>query len=104
MPIDLTSTASKKFLLIFILNILNNINLGFDIYISNDIQKDGLLGSDYTIYDQSTVSPDAFIKDDVGIRDAKDVLEQILKFTNARVFQSYGRWYIINNSSYSEQN
>jgi len=102
MPIDLTSTASKD-LLYYIYNILNNINLGFDIYISNDIQKDGASGSDYTIYDQSTVTPNAFVKDDVGIRDAKDVLEQILKFTNARVFQSYGRWYIINNSSYSEQ-
>ena len=31
------------------------------------------------------------------------IVEQILKFTNARIFQSFGRWYIINNSSYSEQ-
>lgn len=102
MPIDLTSTASKD-LMYYIYNILNNINLGFDIYISNDIQKDGASGSDYTIYDQSTVTSDAFLKDGVGTRDAKDALEQILKFTNARIFQSYGRWYIINNSSYSEQ-
>ena len=102
MPIDLTSTASKD-LLYYIYNILNNINLGLDIYISNDIQKDGASGSDYTIYDQATLGPDAFIKDDVGLRNAKDVLEQILRFTNAKIFQSYGRWYIINNSSYSEQ-
>lgn len=102
MPIDLTSTASKD-LMYYIYNILNNINLGFDIYISNDIQKDGASASDYTIYDQSTITPDTFLKDEAGIRTAKDALEQILRFTNAKIFQSYGKWYIINNSSYSEQ-
>jgi hypothetical protein len=102
MPIDLTSTSSKD-LMYYIYNILNNLDLGLDIYVSNDIQKDGALASDYTIYDQSTVSPNAFLKDEAGLRTAKDVLEQILRFTNARIFQSYGRWYIINNSSYSEQ-
>jgi hypothetical protein len=102
MPISLTSTASQD-LMYYIHNILGNLDLGFDIYVSNDIQKDGALGSDYTIYDQATVTPDALLQDDVGLRTAKDVLEQILKFTNARIFQSYGKWYIINNSSYSEQ-
>lgn len=102
MPIDLTSTASKD-LMYYIYNVLNNINLGFDIYISNDIQKDSASAGDYTIYDQSTVTPDSFVQDNVGLRTAKNVLEQILKFTNAKIFQSFGRWYIINNSSYSEQ-
>jgi hypothetical protein len=102
MPIDLTSTASKD-LMYYVYNSLSNLDLGFDIYVSNDIQKDGALSSDYTIYDQATVTPDSFLQDDVGLRTAKDVLGQILKFTNAKIFQSYGRWYIINNSSYSEQ-
>ena len=101
-PIDLTSIASKD-LLYYIYNILNNINLGFDIYISNDIQKDGASGSDYTIYDQSTVTPNSLLQNGEKLRTAKDVLEQLLKFTNAKIFQSYGKWYIINNSSYSEQ-
>lgn len=101
-PIDLTSVSFKD-LMYYITNILNNINLGFDIYISNDIQKDGASGSDYTIYDQSSISPNSFLQDGERLRTAKDVLEQILKFTNARIFQSYGKWYIINNSSYSEQ-
>ena len=39
----------------------------------------------------------------VDPKNCKEVLEQMLKFTNSRIFQSYGRWYIINNSSYSEQ-
>ena len=101
-PIDLTSVASKD-LMYYITNILNDINLGFDIYISNDIQKDGALGTDYTIYDQSTVSQSSFLRGGSNLRTSKDVLEQILKFTNAKIFQSFGKWYIINNSSYSEQ-
>lgn len=101
-PIDLTSVSSKD-LMYYIHNILGNLDLGFDIYVSNDIQKHGALSTDYTIYDQTTVTPDSLLKDNVQLRDAKNVLEQILRFTNARIFQSYGRWYIINNSSYSEQ-
>ena len=101
-PIDLTSTGSKDFIY-YIQNILNNLSLGLDIYISNDIQKDGASGSDFTIYDQVLLSQNAFLKDGVDLRNAKEVLGQILKFTNARIFQSYGRWYIISNSSYSEQ-
>lgn len=101
-PIDLTSVSSKD-LMYYIYNILNNINLGFDIYISNDIQKNGALATDYTIYDQATVSQTSFLKDGADLRTAKNVLEQILKFTNAKIFQSFGKWYIINNSSYSEQ-
>ena len=46
MPIDLTSISSKD-LMYYIYNILNNLDLGFDIYVSNDIQKDGALASDY---------------------------------------------------------
>ena len=101
-PIDLTNLGSKT-LLYYIYNILNNINLGFNIYISNDIQKDGASGSEYTIYDQSTVTPNSLLQNGEKLRTAKDVLEQILKFTNAKIFQSYGKWYVINNSSYSEQ-
>ncbi len=101
-PIDLTSVGSKD-LMFYITNILNNINLGLDIYISNDIQLSGAAGSDFTFYDQVSVSPGVFLKSGVDLRTAKNVLEQILKFSNARIFQSFGRWYIINNSSYSEQ-
>jgi len=101
-PIDLTSVGFKD-LMYYIHNSLANLDLGLDIYVSNDIQKDGASGSDYTFYDQTTLSPKSFLKDGVDLRTAKDVLGQILKFSNARIFQSYGKWYIINNSSYSEQ-
>jgi hypothetical protein len=101
-PIDLTSVATKD-LMYYIHTSLSNLDLGLDIYVSNDIQKDGASGSDYTFYDQITVSQKVFLKDGVDLRTAKDVLGQILRFSNARIFQSYGKWYIINNSSYSEQ-
>jgi len=93
--------------MVHIHEILENINLGFDIYVSNDIQKDGAT-SGYNVYDQKTdindtISAKKFFSDGVDPKNCKEVLEQILKFTNSRIFQSYGRWYIINNSSYSEQ-
>lgn len=88
--------------MVFIHEILENINLGFDIYVSNDIQKDGAI-TGYNVYDQASCGASTFFADGVDPKNAKEVLEQILKFTNARIFQSYGRWYIINNSSYSEQ-
>ena len=88
--------------MVFIHEILENIDLGFDIYVSNDIQKDGA-SSGYNIFDQASCGADSFFSDGVDPKNCKEVLEQILKFTNSRIFQSYGRWYIINNSSYSEQ-
>ena len=91
----------------FLHEILENINLGFDIYVSNDIKKNGSI-SGYNIYDQKDdifdyIKAKDFFSDGVDPKNCKEVLEQILKFTNSRIFQSYGRWYIINNSSYSEQ-
>ena len=88
--------------MVFIHEILENINLGFDIYVSNDIKKDDA-SSGYNVFDQVSCGADSFFSDGVDPKNCKEVLEQILKFTNSRIFQSYGRWYIINNSSYSEQ-
>ena len=88
--------------MVHIHEILENINLGFDIYVSNDIQKDGAV-SGYNVIDQASCAASSFFTDGVDPKNCKEVLEQMLKFTNSRIFQSYGRWYIINNSSYSEQ-
>ena len=87
--------------MVFIHEILENINLGLDIYVSNDIKKDDVSGNN--IFDQTSCGADSFFSDGVDPKNCKEVLEQMLKFTNSRIFQSYGRWYIINNSSYSEQ-
>ena len=100
----LTTSAGNELagvFMVFIHEILENIDLGFDIYVSNDIQKNSVSG--YNILDQASCGAISFFADGVNPKNCKEVLEQILKFTNSRIFQSYGRWYIINNSSYSEQ-
>ena len=97
-----TSYTAKSFLY-YIYTILDDLDLDLDIYISNDILQSSPSASTYTLYDQILVSQSAFFKSGWDLRTSKKVLEVILKYTNARIFQSYGRWYIINNSSYSEQ-
>lgn len=87
----------------WITSTLDNLNLDLDIYVSQDIHKINPTSTQYTIYDVMFINPYTLQKDVLGINNAKHTLEQILKFTNARIFQSLGRWYIINNSSYSGQ-
>ena len=101
----LTNSSGNELSGVFMVHIheiLENINLGFDIYVSNDIQKDGAV-SGYNVIDQASCAASSFFSDGVDPKNCKEVLEQMLKFTNSRIFQSYGKWYIINNSSYSEQ-
>lgn len=35
----------------------------------------------------------------LNLRNCKEVLEIILRLTNSRIFQSYGKWYIVSNSN-----
>ena len=82
---------------------LSNLDLELDIYISQDIFIRNPSSTIKTIYDVINIDPYTLQIDKYNINTAKKVLEQILKITNARIFQSFGRWYIINNSSYSAQ-
>ncbi len=82
---------------------LYNLDLELDIYISQDIFIRNPGSTVKTIYDVLNINPYALQKDKYNINTAKHVLEQVLKITNARIFQSFGKWYIINNSSYSAQ-
>ena len=82
---------------------LSNLDLELDIYVSQDIYVRNAGFGVYSIYDVMNIDPYTLMKDKYNINSAKFVLEQILKITNARIFQSFGRWYIINNSSYSAQ-
>ena len=102
MPLD-TSSASIQTARYWITNCLNNLDLELDIYVSQDIFIRNPQSTIYSIYDSLNISPYTLQKEKYNINNAKFVLEQILKITNARIFQSYGRWYIINNSSYSGQ-
>ena len=88
-------------------DILNNLGLGFDIYTSTELITTASTTED--IYEnlwsnitQGQKASYGFINDN-KVNDAKTTLETILRFTHSKVFQSYGRWYIINASGYSEQ-
>ena len=102
-PMPTGVNVYSKTFLYYIHTILNNLNLELDIYVSNDILQSSANAGTYTLYDQINTQQLAFFKDGFGLRSSGAVLEAILKYTNARIFQSYGKWYIINNSSYSEQ-
>lgn len=86
----------------FMYNALGNLSLGFDIYISNDLR----ISTDSAwknIFDQITIKKSGFFHDSYIINDSKTTLRSILLGFNCRLFQSFGRWYIINNSSYGDQ-
>ena len=87
----------------WITSTLENLDLDLDIYVSQDIFIRNAGATIYSIYDAMSINPFTLQKDFLSINNAKHTLEQILKITNARIFQSFGRWYIINNSSYSAQ-
>jgi len=87
----------------YIYKSLNNLDLQLDIYVSQDIFILNPGATVDSIYDVINIKPYTLQKDKFALNNAKKILEQILKFTNARIFQSFGRWYIINNSSYSAQ-
>jgi len=86
----------------FMYNALGNLSLGYDIYISNDLR----ISTDSAwknVFDQVTIKKAGFYHDSYIINDAKTTLRSILLGFNCRLFQSFGRWYIVNNSSYGDQ-
>lgn len=96
-------TATSNSGLGWIRKCLDNLDLNLDIHVSQDIENFLTGASDYTIYDNINITTYNLQKDKLDINNAKHILEQVLKITNARIFQSFGKWYIINNSSYSGQ-
>lgn len=86
----------------FMWNALANLSLDYDIYISNDIR----IATDSAwknVFDQITIKKSGFYHDYYIINDAKMTLRSILMGFNCRIFQSFGRWYIVNCSSYGDQ-
>jgi hypothetical protein len=99
---DTLTDPKNTFLWEFIYENLGQLGLDFDIWLSNDI-RDGISGNWSNIYEDLLIKTNAFITKDNDILDAKKVLRSILIATNVRIFQSYGRWYIVNCSSYGDQ-
>jgi hypothetical protein len=75
----------------------------FDIYVSNRIREASGAAND-TIFHDIDVNEFGVMKKNLTYRNAKELLELILKITNSRVFQSYGRWYIVSNSNLIDSN
>ena len=68
------------------------------IYIANDTRKVGGATND-TIFHDIEVNKYGLMSKNLTFRNAKEVLETILKATNSRIYQSFARWYVVNNSS-----
>lgn len=81
---------------------LQYLDLGFDIWISNDIRIS--TDADWSnVFEDCSVAKQAFFKKNYTIMNAKEVLRSVLLNFNCKIFQSYGRFYIINASSYNDQ-
>ena len=94
--------SNEDTMFFYLYYILNNLQLDFDIYVSNAIRKNTGNANDTFYHD--IVLNEFGVYDDLDFRNAKEVLESFLKATNSRVFQSQGRWYIISNSNLIDTN
>lgn len=85
-----------------IYNNLNYLGYNLDIHISNDIRdwNDSVWSN---VFNSVTIDKVSLFKDYYTIRDAKETLASIMLMFNCRIFQSQGKWFIINNSSYGDQ-
>lgn len=97
-PYPTTNSSNTETLFYYLKEILKLTGHEFDIYIANDIRKDGGSAND-SIFHDIEVDKYIFSNENLTLKNAKESLEQILKITNSRIFQSFAKWYIINNSS-----
>lgn len=97
-PFPSDNTNSKEKLFFYLKEILKLTGHEFNIYISNEIRKSGGAAND-TIFHDIEVDRYIFSDDNLILMNAKESLKHILRMTNSRIFQSFGRWYIVNNSS-----
>ena len=78
------------------MNILNNLNLDMDLYWQGESQVDPATPTDVLRHWTSNLN----IEEDGELIDAKSVLRYILKQSNSRIFQAFGKWYVVKNSKY----
>jgi len=98
-PINTSDTSNTENLFYYLKEILKLTGHQFDLYIANSIRKATSPPADQTIFHDIIINEYGLFNKNLTLRTAKDVLEIILKITNSRIFQSYGRWYIISNSN-----
>jgi len=98
-PINTSDISNTENLFYYLKEILKLTGHTFDLYIANSIRKATSPPADQTIFHDIIINEYGLFNKNLTLRTAKDVLEIILKITNSRIFQSYGRWYIISNSN-----
>ena len=101
---DQTITDSAWY---YIHKILNFTNLDFDIFVQNNIRKVTLptgtvVNSNNNLFQDISINEFAFTKNSAKIS-SKEVLENILRLTNSRIYQANASWYIVSNSNYYDK-
>lgn len=97
-PLSTSTTSNTENLFFYLKEILLLTGHSFDLYIANSMRKTDGATND-TIFHDIEINEYGLFNKNLTVRTAKEVLEIILKMTNSRIFQSYARWYVINNSS-----
>lgn len=98
-PINTTDTSNTESLFYYLKEILKLTGHEFDLYIANSIRKSVSPPADQTIFHDIEINEYGLFNGNLTFKTAKDVLIGILKMTNSRIFQSYGRWYIVSNTN-----
>ena len=97
-PFDTSDNSTTTDLFYHLKEILKLTGHQHSIYISNDTRKTDGATND-TIFHDIEVDKYALFTKNLTFRTAKDVLKQILMITNSRIYHSFARWYIVNNST-----
>ncbi|BAQ92577.1 hypothetical protein [uncultured Mediterranean phage uvMED] len=97
-PFPSDNANAKEKMFFYLKEILKLTGHEFQIYIANDVRKNGATAND-TIFHDIEVDRYIFSNKNLILMDAKQALKHILLMTNSRIFQSFAKWYIVNNSS-----
>lgn len=97
---DITEGSQSNFdgLFHYLVDILKNTDLDFDIYVGNSIRGSSGSAND-TLFHDIQAFEYGLLKNNFKRLNAKELLTKILQMTNSRIFQSQGRWYIVSNSN-----
>ena len=97
-PYPSDNANAKEEMFFYLKEILKLTGHEFDIYIANDIRKDGGAAND-TVFHDIEVDRYIFSNKNLTLMNAKESLRYIMKMTNSRVFQSFAKWYVVSNSN-----
>jgi|DEB0MinimDraft_6_1074348.scaffolds.fasta_scaffold01141_4 hypothetical protein len=87
-----TGVINRDLILNFIVDAIAKTNLELNVYISTGFRTN--------VFDNSGGNTFSKYTNDLKVVDCKTFIENVCKKINARIFQSHGNWYVINNSEY----